>query len=159
ESEPCGDAATQRESADDRTSEPEMVQQIVEVEHPVAEGHPRRILGALRPRMPSRLPQDEAVPRGDGPHVGLPPSCVQADAVRPLHGRSRAMLLVVAPDAGARPEVGHLASLLSVVCKKGFTMERSFAAEVKQLIDPRPSLQNLARMIAEGFGVRETRQR
>ncbi len=96
-----------RPVADNRAPDLEMVQQVVEVQHPVAEGHPGRILRALRARMSPRLPEDQAVAGRQRPHIGLPHARIAADAVGQHHGQSRALVFVVDPDAVAGLEVAH----------------------------------------------------
>ena len=107
EGEPGRDAAAQRQSADDGAAEPEVVHQVAQVEDPVREGDPGRVLGAVRAGVSARLPEDEPMPGRERRDVGLPHPGVAADAVGEQHGLAASVLLIVDADAVSGREVSH----------------------------------------------------
>src|SRR5215470_4097402 len=114
-----GDARAERQPADVSAAEPEVVEDVPEVERPAAERVARGVGRAVRPGVAPRLPEDHAPPGGEARRVGRPHVGVAADAVgederrclpraraRPAR-RSGTVLLVVDPDPVGGPRVGQ----------------------------------------------------
>src|SRR4029450_2835839 len=101
EGEAGGDASAEGQSAHDPALDLEVIQEVVEIPRPVAEGDLAGVFGALPPRVPARLPEDQPVVGGEGIDVRLPHAGVAADAVGEEHRVALAVRFEVDPDAVA----------------------------------------------------------
>src|SRR6266478_308170 len=128
-----GDASSQGQAAYDPAFDPEVVQEIVEIPGPVREGDFAGILGAVRPCVSARLPENQPVVGREGVDVGLPPARIAADAGGQKHRLAPAVLLEVDSHAVASGRMGHGRPPPLFVVKVEAPMERSFAQEVKKL--------------------------